>query len=141
MSTRKQQNTLQLTTIKKFAVLFVWVVSQPLFQYSRKEGEMYGCTRVPCVQKLSKLKMKTRQYDTDEAGDYGDAVPVLLEILHNSGFGYKIKMAAGVFTEKCRNTESKNTTNKWVHAWILFYFNRGCLRTKEANRQKLVLNT
>ena len=65
-------------------LLFVWVVSQPFFQYSRKEGEMYGCTGVPCVQKLRKLKMKTRQYDTDEAGDYGDAVPVLLEILHNS---------------------------------------------------------
>ena len=64
-------------------------------------------------QKLRKLKMKTRQYDTDEA------VSVLLEILHNAGFGYKVKMAAGVFTEKCRNTESKNTTNKWVHG---FYF-------------------
>ena len=25
-------------------------------------------------KKLRKLKMKTRQYDTDEAGDYGDAV-------------------------------------------------------------------
>ena len=70
-------------------------------------------------KKLRKLKMKTRQYDTDEAGDYGDAVPVLLEILHNSGFSYKVKMAAGVFTEKCRNTESKNTTNKWVDG---FYF-------------------
>ena len=70
-------------------------------------------------KKLRKLKMKTRQYDTDEAGDYGDAVPVLLEILHNSGFGYKVKMAAGVFTKKCRKTESKNTTNKWVHG---FYF-------------------
>ena len=44
--------------------------------------------------------MKTRQYDTDEAGDYGDAVPVLLEILHNSGFGYKVKMAAGVLLQK-----------------------------------------
>ena len=69
-------------------------------------------------KKFRKLKMKTRQYDTDEAGDYGDAVPVLLEILHNSGFGlYKVKMAAPVFTEKCRNTESKNTTNKWVHGY------------------------
>ena len=58
-----------------------------------------------------------RQYDTDEAGDYGDAVPVLLKILHNSGFSYKVKMAAGVFTEKCRNTESKNTTNKWVRGF------------------------
>ena len=92
------------------------------------------------LKKLRKLKMKTRQYDTDEAGDYGDAVPVLLEILHNSGFGYKVKMAAPVFTEKCRvkeynkqvgtwpswqlqclqrNAESKNATNKWVHG---FYF-------------------
>ena len=71
------------------------------------------------VKKLRKLKMKTRQYDTDEAGDYGDAVTLLLEILHSSGFGYKVKMAAGVFTKKCRNTESKNTTNKWVHG---FYF-------------------
>ena len=26
-------------------------------------------------------------------------VLVLLEILHNSGFGYKVKMATGVFTE------------------------------------------
>ena len=60
-----------------------------------------------------------------------------LEILHNSGFGYKVKMAAGVFTEKCRNTES----NKQVGTWILFYFNHGCSRAKEANRQKLVLNT
>ena len=71
------------------------------------------------LKKLRKLKMKTRQYDTDEAGDYGDAVPVLLEILHNSGFGYKVRMAAGVFAEKCRNTESKNTTIQWVHE---FYF-------------------
>ena len=112
-------------------------------------------------KKLRKLKMKTRQYDTDEAGDYGDAVPLLLEILHNSGFGYKVKMAAPVFTEKCRvkeynkqvgtwpswqlqrlqrNAESKNTTNKWG-TWILFYFNHGCLRAKEGNRLKLVLNT
>ena len=70
-------------------------------------------------EKLRKLKMKTRQYDTDDAGDYGDAVPVLLEILHNSGFSYEVKMTAGVFTKKCRNTESKNTANKWVHG---FYF-------------------
>ena len=70
-------------------------------------------------KKLRKLKMKTRQYDTDEAGDYGDAIPVLLEILHNSGFGYKVKMATPVVTEKCRSTESNNTTNKWVHG---FYF-------------------
>ena len=41
-------------------------------------------------KKLKKLKMKTRQYDADEAGDYGDAVPLLLERLHNSGFGYKV---------------------------------------------------
>ena len=27
-------------------------------------------------KKLRKQKMKTRQYDTDEGGDYGDAVPV-----------------------------------------------------------------
>ena len=92
-----------------------------------------------CSKKLRKLKMKTRQYDTDEAGDYGDAVPVLLEILHNSGFGCKVKIAAPVFTEKCRNTESKEY-NKQVGTWILFYFNHGCLRAKEANRQKLVLN-
>ena len=40
-----------------------------------------------------------RQYNTDEAGDYGDAVPVksaLLKSLLNSRFGYKVKMAAGV---------------------------------------------
>ena len=71
-------------------------------------------------KKLSKLKMKTRQYDTDEAGDYGDAVPVLLEILHNSGFGYKVKMAAGCLQ---RNAETQSQriqqTNKWVHG---FYF-------------------
>ena len=78
-----------------------------------------GARRFRVFKKLRKLKMKTWQYDTDEAGDYGDAVSVLLEILHNSGFGYKVKMAAGVLTEKCRNTESKNTTNKWVHG---FYF-------------------
>ena len=71
------------------------------------------------LKKLRKLEIKARQYDTGKAGDYGDAVPVLLKILNNSGFGYKVKMAAGVFTEKCRNTESKNTTNKWVHG---FYF-------------------
>ena len=88
-------------------------------------------------KKVRKLKMKTRQYDTDEAGDYGDAVPVLVEILHNSGFGYKVKMAAPVFTEKCRVKEY----NKQVGTWILFYFNHGCLRAKEGNRQKLVLNT
>ena len=72
------------------------------------------------LKKLRKLKMKTRQYDTDEAGDYGDAVPVLLEILHNSGFGYKVKMAAPVFTDEClqRNAESKNTTNKCVHGQV-----------------------
>ena len=37
-------------------LLFVWVVSQPFFQYSRKEGEMYGCTGVLCVQKSEKTK-------------------------------------------------------------------------------------
>ena len=37
-------------------LLFVWVVSQPFFQYSRKEGEMYGCTGAPCVQKIEKTK-------------------------------------------------------------------------------------
>ena len=37
-------------------LLFVWVVSQPFFQYSRTEGEMYGCTGVPCVQKIEKTK-------------------------------------------------------------------------------------
>ena len=37
-------------------LLFVWVVSQPFFQYSRKEEEMYGCTGVPCVQKIEKTK-------------------------------------------------------------------------------------
>ena len=37
-------------------LLFVWVVSQPFFQYSRKEGEMYGCTGVSCVQKIEKTK-------------------------------------------------------------------------------------
>ena len=37
-------------------LLFVWVVSQPFFQYSRKKGEMYGCTGVPCVQKIEKTK-------------------------------------------------------------------------------------
>ena len=26
------------------------------FQYSRKEGEMYGCTGVPCVKKIEKTK-------------------------------------------------------------------------------------
>ena len=30
--------------------------------------------------------------------------------------------------------------NKQVGTWILFYFTHGCLRDKEANRQKLVLN-
>ena len=49
--------------------------------------------------------MKTRQYDADEAGDYGDAVLALLERLHNSGLGYKVKMAAGVFTDIQRNAE------------------------------------
>ena len=37
-------------------LLFVWVVSQPFFQYSRKEGEMYGCTGVLFVQKIEKTK-------------------------------------------------------------------------------------
>ena len=37
-------------------LLFVWVVSQHFFQYSRKEGEMYGCTGVPCVKKIEKTK-------------------------------------------------------------------------------------
>ena len=31
--------------------------------------------------------------------------------------------------------------NKQVGTLILFYFNHGCLRAKEASRQKLVLNT
>ena len=39
-----------------------------IFQYSRKEDEMYRCTGVPSVQKVLKLKMKMRQYDADEAG-------------------------------------------------------------------------
>ena len=79
------------------------------------EGDVWVHRGLHVLKKLRKLEIKTRQYDTDEAGDYGDAVPVLLKILHNSGFGYK--MAAGVFTEKCRNTESKNTTNKWVRGF------------------------
>ena len=101
-------------------LLFVWVVSQPFFQ-QKGGGDVWvhGRGGFHVLKKLRKLEIKTRQYDTDEAGDYGDAVPVLLKILHNSGFGYKVKMVAGVFTEKCRNTESKNTTNKWVHG---FYF-------------------
>ena len=37
-------------------LLFVWVVSQPFFQYRRIEGEMYGCTGVLCVQKIEKTK-------------------------------------------------------------------------------------
>ena len=40
---------------------------------------MYGARGFRVIKKLRKLKMKTRQYDTDEASDYGDAVPVLLE--------------------------------------------------------------
>ena len=31
--------------------------------------------------------------------------------------------------------------NKQVGTWILFYSNHGCLRAKEANCQKLALNT
>ena len=101
-------------------LLFVWVVSHDLsFNTAERRGRCMGARGFRVFKKLRKLKMKTRQYHTDEAGDYGDAVPVLLEILHNYGFGYKVKMAAGVFRKKCRNTESKNTTNKWVHG---FYF-------------------
>ena len=88
-------------------LLFVWVVSQPFFlNTAERRGRCMGARGFRVFKKLKKLQMKTRQYDTDEAGDYGDAVPVLPEILHGSGFGYKVKMAAGVFTEKCRNTES-----------------------------------
>ena len=50
--------------------------------------------------------MKTRQYNADEAGDYGDAVLALLERLHNSELGYKVKMADGVqITDIQRNAE------------------------------------
>ena len=70
-------------------------------------------------KKLRKLKMKTRQYDTDEAGDYGDAVPVLLEILHYSGFGYKVKMAAGVFTKKCRKSQRIQQTSGYMDFILL----------------------
>ena len=58
-----------------------------------------------CSKSL-KNKMKTRQYDADEAGAYGDAVLALLERLHNSGLGCKVKMAAGVqITDIQRNAE------------------------------------
>ena len=52
-----------------------------------------------------------RQYDADEAGDYGDVVPVksvLLERLHNSRFGYKVKVAAGVLLKTQRNAETQS---------------------------------
>ena len=79
---------------------------------------MYGCTGVTSVfKKFKKLKMKMRQYDTGEASDYGDVVPVksvLLERSYNARFGYEVKMAAGVLQKIQRNaeTESKNTTRK-----------------------------
>ena len=68
-------------------------------------------------KKLKMLKMKVRQHDADKAGNYGDAVAVksaFLERLHNSRFGYKVKIAAGVlrYTEKCRDRKSQNTAGK-----------------------------
>ena len=74
----------------------------------QKRGEDVWVHGVCVFKKLKILKMKTRQYDTDEACDYGDAVPVLPEILHNSGFDYKVKMAAGVFTVIQRNAETQS---------------------------------
>ena len=65
-----------------------------------------GARGFSVLKKLRKLKMKTRQYDTDEAGDYGDAVPVLLEILHNSGFGYS-------YCDPYFNIEHRHLWNKF----------------------------
>ena len=81
---------------------------------------MYGCTGVPCVQKVEKLKMKTRQYDADEASDYGHAVPVLLKRFHNSEFGYKVKMAAGVFLDMQRNAETQSQRIQHVSGYMDF---------------------
>ena len=81
-------------------------------------------------KKLRKLKMKTRQYDTDEAGD---AVPVLVEILHNSGFGYKVKMAAPVFTEKCRVKEYNKQVGTWP-SWQLQCLQRNAESKNATNK-------
>ena len=69
---------------------------------------MYRCTGVPSVQKVLKLKMKMRQYDADEAGAMDDAVVVKPRFSKDCN---DTMMAAGVL-EKCRETESKNTTSK-----------------------------
>ena len=76
-------------------------------------------------KKLKKLKMKTRQYDPDEAGDYGDAVPVLLEDCIILGSVTKF-MAAGVYRELQKHRVKEY--NKQVGTWILFYSKHGCLR-------------
>ena len=63
--------------------------------------------------------MKMRQYDTDEASDYGDAVPVFPERSRNSRFGCKVKMAAGVLLiyREMRRHRVKEY-NKQVGTWI-----------------------
>ena len=71
-------------------------------------------------KKLKKLKIKTRQYDADEAGDYGDAVLALLERLHNFGLGYKVKMAAVVFTDIQRNAETQSQRIKQASGYMDF---------------------
>ena len=71
-------------------------------------------------KKLKKLKMKTRQYDADEAADYGDTVLALLERLHNSGLSYKVKIAAGVFTDKQRNEETQSQRIKQASGYMDF---------------------
>ena len=73
------------------------------------------------LKKLRRLKMTMRQQDTDEAGDYGDAVPVLLEILHDSGFGYKVKMAAGSSAYNLqRNAETQSQRIQQTSGYIDF---------------------
>ena len=73
---------------------------------------MYGCTGVPCVKKIEKAK------NENEAIQMRLVTMVMLYLCF-SKYCIILGSAAGVFTEKCRNTEPKNTTNKWVDG---FYF-------------------
>ena len=70
-------------------------------------------------KKLKKLKMKTRQYDPDEAGDYGDAVPVLLEDCIILGSVTKF-MAAGVYREFAETQSQRIQQASGYMDFILF---------------------
>ena len=76
--------------------------------------------------------MKMRQYDADDAGGYGDAVPVKPRFSKDCiipGSGTKLRWQLECYNI-CREMQRHRVKeyNKQVGIWILFYSNHSCLR-------------